>query len=180
MEKDEIAFSVQMTPMEIYKFTIYHSYHKASGLLGVCLSIAALIMLIVSFNELTDRDKTVLTFVAAWFLVLEPVTLFFRARSQVKRNKSYQKPLNYQMNQEGITVSQGEEQQTIAWENLMKIVATRSQYLVYSSKIHAFVFPKKAFGQDCEKAEIIMRKYTEGTGVRLSRRIKKHSDRVEG
>lgn len=180
MEKDEIAFSVQMTPMEIYKFTMYHSYHKASGLLGVCLSIAALVMLIVSFNELTDRDKTVLTFVAAWFLILEPVTLFFRARSQVKRNKSYQKPLNYQMSREGITVSQGEAQQTIVWENLMKIVETKSQYLVYSSKIHAFVFPKKALGQECEKAETIILEYTKGTGVRLSSRIKKRRDRLEG
>lgn len=179
MEKDEVAFSVKMTPIEIYKFTIYHSYHKVSGLIGVCLSIGALIMLIVSFNELTDRDKTVLTFVAAWFLILEPITMFFRARSQVKRNKSYQKPLDYQMNQEGITVSQGEEQQTIAWENLMKIVATKSQYLVYSSKIHAFVFPKKALGQDCEKAEAVMLKYTKGMEVRLSGKLKRHIEKLE-
>lgn len=174
MNKDEIAFSVQMTPMEIYKFTIYHSYHKASGLLGVCLSVAALVMLIMSFGDLNDRDRTVLTFVAAWFLILEPVTMFFRARGQVKRNKSYQKPLNYQMNQEGITVSQGEEHQTITWESLMKIVETNSQYLVYSSKIHAFVFPKKALGEECKKAEEIMLENISGTGVRLAGKMKKH------
>lgn len=173
MNKEEIAFSVQMTHGEVFKFTIYHSYHKLSGIIGVCLSLIALFVLVTSFGELTDQNKTVLTIVALWFTVLEPLTLFCRARTQVKKNKTYQKPLAYLMNQEGITVSQDEEHQTIAWNNLMKIVETKSQYLVYSSKIHAFVFPKKALGDECETAEDIMIQYTKSTAVRLVGKIKK-------
>lgn len=172
MNKENVAFSVQMTPGEVFKFTIYHSYHKLSGIVGVCLSLLALLLLVTSFSELTDQNKTVLTIVALWFTILEPLTLFGRARTQVRKNKAYQKPLHYQMNQDGITVSQDEEQQTIPWNNLMKIVETKSQYLVYSSKIHAFVFPKKALGDECRTVEDIMVHYTKDTTVKLIGRIK--------
>lgn len=172
MNKENVAFSVQMTPGEVFKFTIYHSYHKLSGIVGVCLSLLALLLLVTSFSELTDQNKTVLTIVALWFTILEPLTLFGRARTQVRKNKAYQKPLHYQMNQDGITVSQDEEQQTIPWNNLMKIVETKSQYLVYSSKIHAFVFPKKALGDECRTVEDIMVYYTKDTTVKLIGRIK--------
>lgn len=172
MKTEEISFSVKMTPIEVFKFTLYHSYHKLSGLIGILLSLIALVILIVSFSELDDRNKTILTIVALWFTILEPLTLFFRARTQVKKNKAYQKPLEYLMNSEGITVSQDEQQQTIAWDKLMKIVETKTQYLVYSSRIHAFVFPKKSIGDACDIVGDIMIQYTLDTGVRLIGKIK--------
>lgn len=175
MKKGDITFSVRMTPIELFKFTMYHNYHKISGVIGICLSLIALVVLITSFEELTDRDKTILTIVALWFIILEPLTLLQRARTQVKRNKTYQKPLTYTMNQEGIMISQDDQQQMIAWENLMKIVETKSQYLVYSSRIHAFIFPKKAIGEECEIAEELMIQYTQDTKVSFAGKIKRHS-----
>ena len=113
--------------------------------------------------------------VALWFVIIDPVILIFRSRSQVKRNKSCQKPLNYQLNQDGITVSQDEIEQTMAWDNLMKIVETKTQFLVYSSRVHAFVFPKKAVGESCDVVREMLLQYTEGSNVRLKGMIKKKS-----
>lgn len=165
--KEEIQFSVQMTAGEVYQFTIYHLYHKFSGIFGVCLSLMAFIILITSFDSLTDQSRVILTLVALWFTILAPVILFFRSKGQVKRNKSYQKPLNYQLDHTGITVSQDDAKQTIEWENLMKIVETKSQFLIYSSNIHAFVFPKKAVGEKCSVLREMLIGYTEKTNVRL-------------
>ncbi|MDE5863631.1 MAG: YcxB family protein [Lachnospiraceae bacterium] len=179
MNRDEISFSVQMTPKELLKFTVYHNYHKLSGLIGVALSLIALFILITAFGELNDRDKTVLTLVAVWFIVFEPVSLIQRAKNQVKRNKTYQKPLDYCVNAEGITVSQGEEHQTLPWENIRKIVETKSQYFVYSSNIHAFIFPKSALGEDSEAVVQLMVQYTKDLGTRYLGQIKKRIGRAE-
>jgi len=176
MVKEKITFSVQMTVKEVYAFTMYHVYHSFSGILGVCLSLAALVNLIVSFDTLSDQNKTILTFVAAWFTVLEPVVMLWRARGQVKRNKAYQKPLDYQLDDSGITVSQNDETQTIAWENLKKIVKTRSQYLVYSSKIHAFVFPKKDVGAKSDALDAMILNYTQETNVKRKGVYSKRTD----
>ena len=165
MVKEKIQFSVQMTAGEVYKFTMYHMYHGLSGIFGIC----------TSFDSLTEQSKAILILVAMWFVIIDPVILIFRSRSQVKRNKSYQKPLNYQMNQDGITVSQDELEQTMAWNNLMKIVETKTQFLVYSSRVHAFVFPKKAVGESCDAVREMLIQYTEGSSVRLKGKIKKKS-----
>lgn len=165
--EEKIQFSVQMTAGEVYRFTLYHLYHKFSGIFGICLSLTAFIILIASFDSLTDQSRVVLTLVALWFTILAPVILFFRSKGQVKRNKAYQKPLNYQLDCAGITVSQDDVKQTIEWENLMKIIETKSQFLIYSSNIHAFVFPKKAIGEKCSILRGMLIGYTKGTRVRF-------------
>ncbi|MCM1158692.1 MAG: YcxB family protein [Bacteroidales bacterium] len=165
MEEEKITFSVQMTVKEVYRFTMYHVYHGNAGRFGLLISLAALVMLLVSFDSLSDQSRAVLTLVAVWYVIIEPVIMYHRAKGQVKRNKSYQQPLCYRLDGEGITVSQNEEQHSIAWDKLFKIVKTKSQYLIYSSKIYAFVFPMKDVG-DCDMLEKILLHYTEGTGVK--------------
>lgn len=165
MNDKDIAFSVQMTPGEIFKFTMYHSYHKLSGVIGILLSLAAIIILICRFGDLNDQDRTILIIVALWFTVLEPFTLLTRAKSQVKRNKAYQAALFYTLDESGITVSQNDAQQTLAWDSLMKIVETKSQFLVYSSRIHAFIFPKKSIGENCAAAKELMLNYAKTYNV---------------
>ncbi len=166
MDKEKITFSVQMTAKEVYMFTMYHVYHGFSGILGLCLSLVALMNLVLSFDSLSDQNKTILTFVAAWFTILEPIRMFFRARKQVKRTKAYSQPLNYVLDEEGIMVSQDGESQTIAWGNLAKIVKTKSQYFFYSSKIHAFIFPKKDIGTQCEALDKLVIQCTKNTNVK--------------
>ena len=70
-------------------------------------------------------------------------------------------------------MSQDELEQTIIWDNLMKIVETKSQFLVYSSRVHAFVFPKKAIGEESDIVRAMLIQYTEGKNVRFNGMIKK-------
>lgn len=151
MEEKKVSFTVQMTVKELYRFIMYHAYHKFSGVLGIILSIAAFIVLAVSFRQLGEQTKAVLILVAVWFVILDPAILYFRARGQVKRNKAYQQPLNYNADAMGITISQGEQQQTVEWKQFIKIIETKQQFLVYSNPMYAFIFPKSELGDDCVK-----------------------------
>ena len=173
MDKKELSFSVQMTAKEIFLFMMYHSYCKLSGVIGLLLSLFAIVSLVTSYTDMTDQNKAVYVIVALWFTVLEPVTMLSRARSQAKKNPVYKKPLTYEVNSEGITVSQDEERQSIEWSRLLKVVETKSQYLVYSNKINAFIFPKNAIGQECSVFEQLVYEYTKGTGVKIPSRMKK-------
>lgn len=173
MVEEDIQFSVQMTAKEVYRFTMYHMYHGMSGIVGICMSLLAFAILITSFDTLTEQSRAILGLIAIWFIIIDPIILLFRSRGQVKRNKSYRKPLVYRLNQDGITVSQDEVEQIIAWENLMKIVETKTQFLIYSSRVYAFVFPKKAIGESCDEVREMLIQYTKGGNVRLKGKIKK-------
>lgn len=179
MNKEKIEFSVKMTAKEVYRFMMYHVYHGLSGIFGVCVSLIALIFLFVSFDSMPDQTRAILILVAAWFVIIDPIILFFRSRGQVKRNKSYQKPLQYRLDESGVTVSQDELEQTVPWENLMKIIETKTQYLVYSSKVHAFVFPKEAVGENSDALEWMVLYYADGADIRLKRPSKKQKNSEE-
>lgn len=172
-EKKPITFSVQMTWKEIYKFTMYHTYHSFAGILGLVLSIMALANLILSFDKLSDQGKTIMTIVAAWFLIFEPLRMLMRSKSQMKLSKAYKKPLNYIVNEEGITVSQDEESQTIEWKQLFKIVETKSQFLVYSNRINSFIFPKSSLEGQVDDLGNAMAEYSKDTTVKLLGGMKK-------
>lgn len=177
MEEKKVSFSVQMTVKELYRFIMYHAYHKFSGVLGILLSIAACIVLAVSSGQLEEQTKAVLILVAVWFVIADPILLYFRARGQVKRNKAYRQPLNYAADAMGITISQGEQSQTVEWKQFLKIVETKQQFLVYSNPMYAFIFPKSELGEEC--AEELRKLILEGavnTRIQLKGLLKNGSD----
>ncbi len=173
MEQDTISFSVQMTVKDVYRFNMYHVYHSVSGLVGLLLSLLALGNLIISFDSLTDQGKTIMTIVALWFTVLEPIMVYRRAKKQVKKIKSYHKPLHYTIGEQGITVSQDEESQTMEWNRLRRIVKTRQQILIYSSRVHAFIFPRTAWQDQEQKMQSLLKRYAADNGIWMNRRMTK-------
>lgn len=179
-DKSGYTFDVKMTAKEVFRFSIHHSYFRLSGVIGILMSLMAVVILVSSFQNLGDQNKVVLLIVALWFTVLEPLTLLSRAKSQAKRNPAYKKPLTYTLNEEGITVSQEEQSQSIAWNQLMKIVETSSQYLVYSSKIHAFVFPKSAMGEQQMQIVSYMSTCAKKAGVKMSGKIRNRNIETSG
>lgn len=170
---EQYAFSVQMTTKEVFRFSLHHSYFKWSGIVGLLMSVTAIILLVITFSQLGDRERAVLVIVALWFIVLEPLTLWTRARGQAKRNPAYKKPLIYSMDETGITVAQDEQRQSVEWKQLFKIVETSSQYLVYSSRIYAFVFPKKSMGEQSGDMERFMARCAFKHKVKMSRKMKR-------
>ena len=50
------------------------------------------------------------------------------------------------MDENGFNVSQGEESATLPWDQVYKMVATKSNVLVYSTRINAYIIPREQLG----------------------------------
>lgn len=170
---ESYSFSVQMNVKEMCRFSFRHIYGKMSGIIGVFISIAAILMLITQFNEMEDQQKAVLFIAALWFTVLEPLSILSRAKGQVSRNPVYKKPLVYTVSEKGIRVSQDESSQGIEWNQIMKIIETKKQYLIYTNKVNAFIFPKADMEDKLEEIGKLIAKSTDGLSVKVSNTIKK-------
>jgi hypothetical protein len=48
---------------------------------------------------------------------------------------------------EGIQVTQGEASALLQWEQIYKMVATKSNVLVYSNRTNAYVIPREQLGE---------------------------------
>jgi len=51
------------------------------------------------------------------------------------------------LDENGFTVSQGEESAKLPWDQIYKMVATKSNVLVYSTRINAYIIPREQLGE---------------------------------
>ena len=125
----EYTFDVTMEPDTMRRFLLRHSYGRPTGILGLLISLAALVYLVVRWNGLAGQER---------ILLGAPY---------------YEKPITYKMAEEGILTSQGEEQVITPWKDIRRVVVMRKAAAVYTSSIHAFLFPFASMGD--QKDEII-------------------------
>ena len=72
------------------------------------------------------------------------------------KNPAFSSPLHYVLNEEGITVSQGEVSQSQAWADMYKATSTTKSIIVYTSPVNATIFPKRVLGENLSQCiEII-------------------------
>ena len=132
----EVSFDVKITPGVLYDYLLYHTYTGTTGLLGTIAGA----LLVAAY------------FMAGSILYL-PWTLFIRSKKQYLANPAFKEPLHYTFNEEGMTVSQKDTSEQIAWENLYKAVSTPKSIVLYTSPVNASIFPKKDLGE--RKAALI-------------------------
>lgn len=146
----EIKFSVQITVKDMFAFLMQHSYRGVSLLADAIVTFGAIGLLLTGFGK-GDPVKTVaLIFVALLFTVVHPLQLYSRARKQVTKNEVFKKPLDYVVTDEGISLSQGSEAQSFTWADVYQIKESKSQILVYTGRVYACIWPKRALAE-CEK-----------------------------
>ena len=146
----EVKFSVQITVKDMFAFLMHHSYRGGSLIADAVVTFGAIGLLLAGFGK-GDPVKTVaLIFVAMLFTVIHPLQLYGKARKQVKKNEVFKNPLDYVLTDEGITLSQGEQSQSITWGDVYQIREYKSQILVYTGRVYAFVWPKRELA-GCEE-----------------------------
>ncbi len=138
----EFEFDVKMTSSALYDYNMHHAYTSASGLLGTAVGI----LLLVGYSQNTSY----LAMLVAGLIIIfyMPVTLFTRAKKQMLLNPAFKNAIHYKMNDEGVTVSNGEEEMTLEWDSMYKAYSTNQSIILATSKINAWIFPKKDLGED--------------------------------
>lgn len=131
-----VELDVKIEAGDLYDYMLMHTYSSAAGIMGTAFG-AVLILLAVG----TQRWAFIA--LGAVVILYLPWTLFVRSRRQVLSNPSFQKPLHYVLDEEGLTISQGEDSVRYLWEEMHKAVSTGRSIILYTSRVNATLFPKR-------------------------------------
>lgn len=134
-----VELDVKIEAGDLYDYLLMHTYNGASGILGSCMGALAVI---VGFT----KGPVILGILGLVVLVYLPWTLFLKSRQQVLNNPAFANPLHYKLDEQGITVSQGEMEEHQEWSDMVKAVSTSRSIIVYTSKNSATIFPRKQMG----------------------------------
>lgn len=161
-------FKIQMTTGAMYKFLMYHTYHKFSGFLSILLGLILIGYYISPSGQNTQNALVYLVF-GILFLVYEPWTLYTKAAQQAKLNPVFKKPLTYIVGKEGIQVVQEEAANELAWDNVYKVRETSQSILIYTNQKNAFIWIKKQIGAEEQTVRELLKQYVPASKRKLKK-----------
>ena len=133
-----LKFDITLTAEDMYRFNMYQTYSGFHGWFSIAFSILIFVVAGVTRGKI-EAAYTALYIV---FLVYPPVSLYLRSKRTLAMSEVLRGTLHYEVDEEGLHVSQKEESALLPWEQIYKMVATKHNVLVYSSRINAYVIPR--------------------------------------
>ena len=118
-------FDVQMTASALYDYNMYQTYSSVAGI--VATVFGGLLLIVYAATR-----QPAFAFGGVVVILYSPFALYFNAKKQVKLNPTFRNPIHYTLDDEGVTVSQGDEELTVAWENMLKARSTEQSIFLYT------------------------------------------------
>ncbi|XCP84822.1 YcxB family protein [Roseburia hominis] len=142
-----VKFDVKMTPKAMFDFMLYTSYTSLSGIIGVVFGGVTLYLGVR--QTMLGYYSTAATFFlfAGVFLIGNPLTLKMRSKEQVSKSPMFQKPITYELTEEGVKISQEDQSVVNEWKDFQKAISTNQSVILYISKVRALIFPREALGE---------------------------------
>ena len=163
--------TIQMTYKALLSYVLNTNYQSVAGIMSLGLSLVCLAVLILFFGRISMRSRMLLLVVGLLFTVINPLLLAFRTFKQFKLSPSYRKPIVYTFTDEGIGIAQGDQDMTLGWDRIVRLLMTNSMIAIYTNRIHAFVIPLSELSDDRPKIVASLVQFTEQYGPRLSRNL---------
>lgn len=144
-----LELDVKIEAKDLYDYMMAHTYNSGSGILGSCIGGLGVV-----FGIMTQ--KWIFLIFGVVILVYLPWTLNLKSKQQVLNNPVFKEVLHYTLNEEGLTVSQGEMVQSQVWSDMYKATSTAKSIIVYTSPVNATIIPRRVLGEDISQCiEII-------------------------
>lgn len=134
-----LNLTVKIKAGDLYDYMLRHSFCSPSGILGSTFGAVLVVFAVMT-------QQWIFIVLGLVMLLYLPWTLFVKSRRQILSNPSFQEPLNYILDDAGLTITQGEESAAMAWEDMYKAVSTSRSIILYTSRVNATIFPKRELG----------------------------------
>lgn len=146
----KIEFDVQINHKDLFGFNIRQAYLGSQGIVSILIGILCGVMAGVQFSEGSATYGILYVGIAIIIIAYIPGALWMRAKHTMKTNQVLAGVLHYSFDEKGVTVTQGEEQGVLPWDNIYKMIATKKHLLIYSNRVNAYIIPKNQVTQMAE------------------------------
>ena len=144
-----VELDIKIEAGDLYDYMLRHSYNSSSGILGSTLGA---VMVIVALA----KSQWIFLIGGMALLLYLPWVLFIKSRQQILNNPGFKETLHYKLDDEGLTITQGEAEAKQGWGDMYKAVSTSRSIIVYTTRTNACIFPKQDLGENRYKViEII-------------------------
>ena len=134
-----IELDIKIEAGDLYDYMLRHSYNSSSGILGSALGAVMVIVALAKSQWLFMIGGLALLLYLPW-------VLFIKSRQQILNNPAFKEKLHYKLDDEGLTITQGNAEDKQSWADMYKAVSTGRSIILYTSKVNATIFPRRELG----------------------------------
>lgn len=167
-----MEFDIKITSRDMYRFHMYHVYTGFHGIVSIVVAIMAFVVAIATWGDVELTYSVLYIIFGVVFLCYLPLTLKGRAKRQIAISETLQQTLHYSFDEAGVHVAVGDENATLPWQQVYKMVSTKHNVLIYSNRINAYIIPRALLGDRYEALCDLAGKYLKNYQNRM-KRVKK-------
>jgi len=173
-----LKFISKVEPGDLAHYKFIHKYKSISGILELIIGVVLLVAGIMYFVQADANGKVypmLVIFFGFYFLVLCPLNIIIHTNMHFKMNPMLSMPLEYELTDEGITVSEkkeasetdneneadseacDEDKAKLLWSEVVKVLDNGRSIVIYISKYNANIIPKDKCDGDIEAIKAVFR-----------------------
>lgn len=156
---ETITLVSKPTAQDMFRFMLRHTYFNFIGLVGILISIGAIVLLILGYGRESTFTTVIIAMVALMFTVISPLNIYFRSKKQAAQASEEGRSITYTLSEAGVDMYRGDEYAQFTWDRIFKVVEGKSGFYFYLAANQAFVLPFCSFeGKVDAMRELIMKK----------------------
>jgi hypothetical protein len=143
-------FETNINESDLMDFKVYHNYHSVGGVAGLLFGIIALVICVVSINQVNISYTLMMGFFGIFFTVYTPIGMKLKVKKQVKSVAAFREPVKYTVTEEKIVLQQGEVTEEMLWDDIFKIKCTGKSLILYITSVRANIIPLRDIKDQAE------------------------------
>ncbi len=143
-----VAFDIKPQAKDLYRFNMRKTYTGLYGWISIILAVLCFVMAAVTVGQ-TEAIYTLLYLVCGvLFLFYLPFALWKSAKRIIKTNEILCGTVHYELSEEGICLTQGEETGKLEWNEVYKLVSDTKLVLIFVNRQNAYIIPREQLGDN--------------------------------
>lgn len=161
-----IKIKAKVEESDYIKLIYYLSYSRPVSIISTIIMVA--VVLVFSFSpSYSTQSNHHLWVIGLAFVVVKPVGIYFMAKKNYDSNKMLSEEMEYEFNENSMSVQGETFSSTVNWENCHKVTETKSWFILYQSRSTANFIPKDSFEDNIEQFKGLLRSKSELFKVNL-------------
>lgn len=162
-----MEFDIKITERDMYRFNMHHAYTGFQGIFATVIGIAVLVVAFATFGKVETVYSLLYVLFGIIFLIYTPVSLKLRSKRQILVSPVLKETLHYKLDEKGVHASVGEQTADLPWDMIYKMISTKSNLLIYSSRVNAYVIPLEQLGSQYEAVKELAGQKLENYRLRM-------------
>lgn len=143
---NSMEFDVKLDKKTLNRFLIRNNFLRAGGVIGLLISLAAIVGLIAFWKYFGTAQRVILIFLGLMFTVIQPLSLLLKGWTQLKTG-AFREAFHYAFSDKGMQVENIAGSVEVEWKNVRKAIVTKEAIYLYMNSVSAFIIPRSECGE---------------------------------